>query len=121
MGYKKVMPKKILVVDDETLILTAVERALGRVGYVTVKARNMTELGLVLEARAPFDLLISDVHFEDADPDDIINRVRESSPSVPVLMMSGSLNTGRYAHFIEKPFSIEDLRKKVRDMLHDPE
>ncbi|MBI5100655.1 MAG: response regulator [Nitrospirae bacterium] len=115
------MPKKILVVDDEALILTTIERALGRVGYVTVKARNMTELSLVLETCAPFDLLISDVHLEDADVEDIISRVRGVSPSVPVLVISGGHNTLGHSHFIEKPFSLEDLRRKVGDMLCDPQ
>ena len=114
------MSKKILIIDDEALILTAVERALAKVGYLTVKARNMKELDEVM-VHGPFDLLITDVHLDEDSMEDIVKRVKESSPSVPVLMMSGSENIGKFRHFIEKPFSIEGLRNKVKDMLNDSE
>jgi DNA-binding NtrC family response regulator len=114
------MQKKILIVDDEALILSAVERALSKVGYLTFRAENMKELDGVMD-RGPFDLLITDVHLEEGSVEDIVEKVREHSDSVPVLMMSGSQNTGKFPHFIEKPFSIAGLRKKVKDMLNDSE
>src|ERR1700690_1113017 len=106
------MTKKILIVDNEPLILNAVERALARVGYLTVRAQNMKELDKAM-GHGPFDLLITDVHLDEGFVEDIVKRVKESSASVPVLMMSGSENTGMFPHFIEKPFSIEGLRNKV--------
>lgn len=112
------MSRKILVVDDEALILTAIDRALTKVGYVLLKARTMQELDAAL-AHAPFDLLITDVHMEESSVEDIICRVRRSSPSVPVLYMSGSANNGQFRHFVEKPFSIEGLRCIVKDMLDE--
>ena len=114
------MSKKILIVDDEALILTAVERALVRVGYVTVSAQNMKELDEAME-QGPFDLLITDVHLDEGSVEDVVKKVKKSSASVPVLMMSGSQNTGKFRHFIEKPFSIQGLRNKVKDMLNDSE
>jgi DNA-binding NtrC family response regulator len=114
------MSKKILIIDDEALILTAVERALAKVGYLTVKARNMQELAEAM-AHGPFDLLITDVHLDEDSVEDIVKRVKESSPSIPVLMMSGSENIAKFRHFIEKPFSLEGLRNKVKDMLDDSE
>jgi DNA-binding NtrC family response regulator len=111
------MGEKILVVDDEPLILTAVERALVRVGYSIARAQTMEELGEVLKD-GPFDLLITDIYMEGGSLDEVIERVRRTSPSVKVLKMSGAAAGRRTGHFIEKPFNIEALRKKVKDILN---
>ena len=113
------MPVKILVVDDEPLILTAVERALVKVGYVVSRAQNMKEMTACLES-ASFDLLITDIHMEDDSVDNIIRRVAETSPAVKVLKMSGAVDREEGGHFIEKPFSIEALRKRVKEILNEP-
>jgi len=111
------MSERILVVDDEYLIATAVEKALSKVGYVLAKAQNMKELEKVLRDGVPFDLLITDVHMKEDSLSDIIEKVRQSSPSIKILRMSGSADGGGPDNFIEKPFGIEDLRKKVREIL----
>jgi DNA-binding NtrC family response regulator len=113
------MALKILVVDDEPLILIAVERALSRVGYFTRKAKNMEELDAVL-TESPFDLLITDIYLQDETADSIISRVKETSPSIKVLKMSGSANRETTVNFIEKPFTIDALRKKVSEILNEP-
>lgn len=113
------MQPKILVIDDEALILTAVERALLKVGYRVFSATNMAELGTVL-GEAPFDLLITDIHLVEETVERVIQRVREGSPSVKVLLMSGTSHTDRSYHFIEKPFSISGLRQTVRNILDEP-
>ncbi len=113
------MPFKILVVDDEPLILTAVERSLVKVGYLVFRAQNMKELTACIES-APFDLLVTDIYLEEDSVDNIIRRVKASSPAVRVLKMSGAVDPEERGHFIEKPFSIEALRKRVKEILHEP-
>ena len=113
------MPAKILVIDDEMLILNAVQRALSRTGYLVYSAGNAEELSGILK-ESPFDLLITDVHLIDEPVDYVIECVTKGSPLVKVLMMSGSHNTYGAPHFIEKPFSIEGLRQKVKDILDEP-
>ncbi len=111
------MAEKILVVDDETLILTAVERALVKVGYFIARAQTMEELDEVVKD-GPFDLLITDIYMEGGSLDEVIEKVRKTSPSIKVLKMSGAAGGGKTGHFIEKPFNIETLRKKVKDILN---
>jgi DNA-binding NtrC family response regulator len=113
------MPPKILVVDDESLILTAVERALLKVGYRVFSAMNMQELCARL-ADAPFDLLITDIHLVEETADYVIQRVRQGSPSVRILLMSGGSHKDQTYPFIEKPFSISGLRQTVRNILDEP-
>ncbi len=110
------MSKKILVVDDEPLILTAVERALAKVGYTITRAQSMEELNSAL-GDGPFDLLITDVYMQGATLAEVIAKVRAASPEVKVLKMSGAIHREKEENFIEKPFSIETLRKKVKDIL----
>lgn len=113
------MPGKILVIDDEPLILTTVERALSRVGYAVTAVKNAQELAAAL-GKAPFDLLITDVYTGEEPLDAIIQKVRKTSPAVRVLCMSGVVDEDKCRDFIEKPFRIDELRKKVGDMLHGP-
>ncbi len=115
-----VMAQKILVVDDEDLILASVERALAKVGYSVCCARDMKELeGALLNG--PFDLLITDIFIrEGGSLDEVIEKVRDKSPSVRVLKMSGAVGHDGSDDFIEKPFGIEALREKVKEILHGP-
>ncbi len=110
------MAEKILIVDDDALILTAVERALAKVGYSISRAQNMEELGKALKG-GPFDLLITDVYMDGGSLEEVVGMVRSSSPSVKVLRMSGSAAREGDRDFIEKPFSIDALRKRVRVIL----
>ena len=113
------MPGKILVIDDEILILNTIERALVKVGYHVTRAQNMQELEIALRG-APFDLMITDLHMEDDSVENIISRVRQTSPSIKVLFMSGSAYKTETDNFIEKPFRLDELREKVRSFLHEP-
>ena len=113
------MPEKILVIDDEPLILTAVGRALSRTGYAVSTATDMRGLAAALD-NAPYDLLITDIHMKEDSVDAVIQEVKKTSPSVRILFMSGAGNKDHYRNFIEKPFKIADLREKVRVILHEP-
>lgn len=110
------MAAKILIVDDEALILSAVERALTKVGHTIIKAKSLAELESVLE-NGPFDLLITDVNIKGDSVDAVTARVKEGSPAVRVLRMSGALNKHNFPEFIEKPFSIHTLRSRVAAIL----
>ena len=112
------MSSKILVIDDELLILNTVEKALTRVGYSVAKAQNMEELGTALR-EAPFDLMITDLHMAEDTAENIIERVKQSSPGIKVLLMSGGSNRTEADNFIEKPFKLEELREKVRTYLNE--
>lgn len=113
------MSRKILVIDDEALILVAVKRALLKAGYIVSTAKDMRELHTALK-EAPFDMLITDLHMEGDTVENIIEKVKKTSPSVRVLKMSGTVNRDGSYNFLEKPFRIEELRKKVKDILNEP-
>lgn len=113
------MAKKILVVEDEILILKSIERTLQKVGYKIFKAVDKDELKTAFK-NVPFDLLILDLHIKGLSTNEVINKVKKSSPGLKVLQISGSLNEGKSQYFLQKPFRIEELRKKVREILDEP-
>jgi len=112
------MSAKILVIDDELLILNTVEKALARVGYTVAGAQNMAELSTALR-EAPFDLMITDLHMEEDTAENIIERVKQTSPRIKVLIMSGGAYKMDADNFIEKPFKLDELREKVRAYLNE--
>jgi DNA-binding NtrC family response regulator len=113
------MSAKILVIDDEALILATVARALAKVGYQVTGAQNTQELEHALK-NAPFDLVIADLHMEGNSVESILERVKETSPAVQVLFMSGAVYRLHTDNFMEKPFTLAELREKVRSSLHEP-
>ncbi len=113
------MSNKILVIDDEQLILTIIESALSKAGYAVTTAKNMKDIISAID-NAPYDLLIADLHLEEDSIDAVIQKVEETSPAIKIIFMSGTGKKAQYQNFIEKPFKISVIREKVRDILHGP-
>jgi len=109
----------ILVVDDEPQILTALGRGLTRVGHDVAAART-AEDGLAMAATRSPDLVLLDLQLPDLDGIEVVKRLR-SWTDVPVLLLSGNgTERARVAaldagadDFIDKPFSMDELRARV--------
>jgi PAS domain S-box-containing protein len=119
----------ILVVEDEGAIRRVLLDTLGECGYTVLTAGNALEaMGLVKSSKRRIDLLITDVVMPGQSGPDLAKRVREFSPGLPVLMISG--HTGRKltahgvvpadANLLAKPFSAQTLAQTVRDILAPP-
>jgi DNA-binding NtrC family response regulator len=110
------MGNKILVVDDEPLIRSTIDRALSKVGYEVV---TMPDAESFLDALAihDADLLIIDLHLGGYSSEDLIKKVVELSPHSKMLLISGSFPSTEEHNFLEKPFKIDELRGKVRELL----
>jgi YesN/AraC family two-component response regulator len=73
----------------------------------------------------PLDLLISDVVMPEMSGEEMIGRVHELRPDLPVLFISGydrsTLARRKYSaaseHFLQKPFDSEDLFAAVREAM----
>lgn len=110
------MNEKILVVDDEPLILNTIRRALVKKGY-TVRTSHDAESFLRELEQEPADLLIMDVNLGRLSSETLVDRIREISPDSEMLFISGVSPEAQVDHFLEKPFDIEDLRLKVKQIL----
>lgn len=114
---------RIVAVDDETQILTALARGLQRVGHEVVVARN-GEDGLAAAASSDPQLVLLDLRLPDLDGIEVVRRLREWT-AVPIVLLSGqgserarvaALDAGA-DDFVDKPFSMEELRARVGALL----
>ncbi len=110
------MNEKILVLDDEPLILKTIERALAKTGYAVRIAREAGEFMRLLE-EDPADLLLLDINLEGSRSDDLAGSIRDVAPEAKVIFMSGLIPSRDDIFFLEKPFTIEDLRILIRNVL----
>lgn len=110
---------KVLAVDDEPQILTALVRGLTRVGHEVIVSRN-AEDGLATAAAARPDVILLDLRLPDLDGIEVVRRLRTWT-TVPILLLSGAgTEKARVAaldagadDFVDKPFSMEELRARV--------
>jgi len=113
------MQEKILVIDDEPLILSSIERALVRVGYEVVAVADMKSFKDALSA-LKFDLIIMDLHMKDINTKDLAEEAKRMLPSVKFMTISGSVPSQSSKNFLQKPFKIDVLRERVREILNEP-
>lgn len=116
----------ILVVDDDPQVREVVARMLETDGYLVLRAAGGDEAQtLASRADSPIDLLLVDLVMPGAGGREVAARLREVQPGAAVLHMSGYTNDPvvhlsileREAAFIEKPFSSEELNRRVRAVL----
>lgn len=108
---------KVLLVDDEPLILAALRRMLGRVrpGWAVRTAEGGREALTQLETDPP-DLVLADLDMPDLDGHTLLEQVRDRWPATVRIVLSGTgdpgtrLRTAAVAHhFLAKPCELEDL------------
>ena len=116
----------ILLVEDEEMLLEIETAMLENSGY-TVLAATGGELaeGLFREHLSEIDLLMTDVIMPEINGMDLAVTLQTLCPQLKVLFMSGypqevlgkETNIGTGANFLQKPFSMQALKNKVREVL----
>ena len=114
---------RILVVDDECLILNLLCEALTRFGY-RVKTASTVRQAVYLFDEESFDLVITDILMPDGDGTRVAKHVRSSRrPAIPIIGISGTpwlLKRDYFAKVLFKPFTLRDLRNSVEELLTEP-
>jgi two-component system, cell cycle sensor histidine kinase and response regulator CckA len=117
----------VLIVEDEAAILKVAARMLKDLGYSVLTAGSSDEaVTLAKGYTQPIDLLIADVVMPEMNGRDLADMLLSLHPSLKCLFMSGYTasivsNQGvldEGMHFIQKPFSANDLAAKVRMVLY---
>ncbi len=111
---------RILVVDDDSIVLSSCDRILRAEGHEIVTARSASEALRTLEGDT-FDLMLVDVKMPEYDGMYLTGNVKQRWPDLPVIMMSGyptdetvssSSDLGA-VDFLPKPFLPEELIASV--------
>ncbi|MEJ7893558.1 MAG: ATP-binding protein [Solirubrobacteraceae bacterium] len=108
----------VLVVEDQSEVLTAVVRMLGSLGYsVTGDPSPVEALDLCAHPETRPDLLITDVVMPLMSGPELARRCRTVAPQIRVLYMSGFSAGVALTPMLIKPFDQRALGLKVREVL----
>lgn len=117
--------KRILVAEDNKLILETIAHSLTREGYEILKALDGKECLKILEDNE-VDLLITDLYMPYINGHEVISIIRdERKKNIPILVLSagGAEENVLKAFelgaddFMVKPFSLVELNVRVRKLL----
>ncbi len=119
----------VLLVEDEDAVRLFSARALRAKGYKVLEARTgeaaLELLGVVDDH---IDLMITDAVMPEMDGPTLIIEMRNDRPDLPVICISGyaeetfreKLGQSDDIHFLPKPFSLNQLAGKVKDVMSLP-
>jgi PAS domain S-box-containing protein len=116
----------VLVVEDEEAVRQLVCNILEMSGYIVLQASNGVKAVELSEYhKGPVHLLVTDIVMPGMTGPEVAKHICENRPDIKVLFISG-YSDGAIAHqgllngesaYIEKPFGIEILAQKVREIL----
>lgn len=111
----------ILLVEDEPAVRTLFATALTRAGYTVHNARNGEEAVKVFEEHQDtIDLLLTDMRMPYMNGADLARELRTRKSDLKLICISGypgSLATSVTSDYLAKPFSRDEMLKKVREVL----
>jgi CheY-like chemotaxis protein len=116
----------ILLVEDEELVRNLSSEILKECGYNVIEARDGMEALAICDSRdCKFDLLMTDVVMPQMGGRELAEKLTEKIPDIKILFTSGYTDDAIMRHgvieisanFIQKPFTFDDLARKVRELL----
>lgn len=114
------MSKKLLVIDDEQIVLDSIQRILSKESYI-LKLTTKSREGLELALAEKFDLVLSDIKMPDIGGMRILRDIKRSRPETPVIILTGyatvqsavdAMKLGA-SDYLEKPFTPDVLLKTI--------
>ena len=117
---------KILLVDDDPLILNGIGSSLDREGYTVVTAEK-AERAVALLRQEHFDLVLTDLVMENMNGVDLLDQAKDIDPELMVIILTGygTLETAIKAlrlkadDYLLKPCEAEEISFRVRRCLED--
>lgn len=112
---------RILVVDDDTSLRTALFRGLDRKGYQVITAASKAEALQLGQSERPADLVLCDLRLPDGDGIDFMTEFKRVNPSTMFIVLTGfgtidaavRATKGGAEHFITKPFELDEVLNLV--------
>lgn len=119
----------ILLVDDEQVIIDVARDMLEILGYRVLVAQSGQEaIDIYARQKAEIDMVIQDMVMPGLNGADVFRALKKMNPAVKVILASGYIMNKQIAAVLEqgcrvfmpKPFRLEDLSIKVREVLDSP-
>jgi CheY-like chemotaxis protein len=116
----------VLLVEDEIGVRELARRILRRAGYAVLEAESGGEALLAARLHdGPIHLLLTDVVMPRMSGRELADAITQLQPSMKVVYMSGYTDDAIVRHgvleagisFLEKPFTAEQLTRKIREAL----
>lgn len=118
------MSLRILLVDDEEELVTALAE---RLGYRDIEAEYALDgrQALKMLGGGRFDAVILDLRLPGMDGEQVHAHIRRKHPAIPVLLITGhgappdelGLDPAEHYEILEKPVAIDVLIRKIKEVL----
>ena len=118
----------VLLVDDDEMVVTVGRELLRTMGYDVFVATNGREaLEIYEENRSEIDMVLLDMAMPGMGGGETYDRMKVINPGIKVLLASGYNIDGEAEKilqrgcdgFIQKPFNINQMSRKLREILQD--
>jgi len=113
----------VLVVEDEPIVRMLVVEVLNDLGYRALEASDGADALRIIESAQRIDLLVTDIGLPDINGRQVADAARVKRPNLMILFMTGYAESAASSEFLEKgmeiigkPFTIEKLAVKIREM-----
>ena len=116
----------ILLIDDESMILTVGSELLKTLGYTILTAQDgSSAIDLYKNLKENIDLVILDMVMPEMGGGEVFDELKKINPQVKVLLSSGYSLNGQASRiikrgcmgFIQKPFTIRDIASQLRKII----
>jgi CheY-like chemotaxis protein len=116
----------VLLVEDSDIVRDVVANMLQGGGFTVLQASGGEEaLALARRGDGPIDLLLTDILMPGMSGVELADRLERERPDVRILFMTGYAEEvvvnegilGKHRECIGKPFTQEQITKRVRDIL----
>jgi CheY-like chemotaxis protein len=113
--------KRVLVVDDERIVCSGVEKILVKRGHTVQQALSVAEAVKALEKGPAFDMILADLMMPLEGGLDLVRIAGKRWPGLPVIIMTGYASIGSAieatragaAGYLPKPFTPEELESTI--------
>ena len=120
------MEKRVLLVDDDSAVRTALSEALGTAGFVVEVADSGTA-ALATIGKSGAGVVVTDVRMPDMSGLEVLRELRERAPDVDVILMTAfddmptvveAMRHGA-AEFLVKPLDLDELQRTLDKVFTD--
>ncbi len=117
------MPARVLLVEDEALLLRLLEQFLAQCGFeIAAFARGRPALAAFQRQPEAYQAAVIDLTLPDITGADLLRSLRSKKPGLPAVLCSGFPEPPPEAsqprtRFLQKPFLPQELRDALLDLL----